>query len=139
MALSRSTPLLTTAGEVTDLTGIQDLANLAVGGEFAVADSLLRAHELVFDEIERIHGEDAPAKITNETRLERAVAARFLERLFATTLDDPERREYWASEARAEIRERYRIQMSSGDEARAGEALPAVRNLSANSLFGSLR
>lgn len=131
MALSRSTALLSTAGEVVDLTGVQDLANLEAGSEFSVADTLLRAHEWVYDMVEQRLGASAPAKITNETRLERAVAARFLELLHVTGYlgdGDPDQRDYWQREARDEV-DRYRPELSSGDEPRrAGEAIPLVGN-----------
>lgn len=140
MTLSRSSPLLTTAGEVCDLTGVQDLANLETDdGEFSVADHLLRAHEWVFDHVEQRHGEDAPAAITNQTRLERAIAARFLETLYANGYlsgGDTGQRDYWGQQAKDEI-DRYRPQLSSGDEARGGEAVPRVKNLGTSALFGT--
>lgn len=120
MALARATPLLTTAAEVVDLTSTTDLANLEVGAEFSVADTLLRAHEWVFDLVEQRLGASAPALITNQTRLERAVAARFMAVLFAAgaihSNDSTDARDYWDSQARDEVN-RYRAELSSGDEA----------------------
>lgn len=131
MALSRASALLSTAGQVVDLTGVQDLANLEADGEFSVSDSLLRAHEWVYDMVEQRLGAEAPARITNESRLERAVAARFLEVLYATGYlgdGDMDARDYWHREARDEV-DRYRPELSSGDEPRkTGEGVPLVGN-----------
>lgn len=130
MALSRATPLLTTAGEVTDLTGVQDLANLESGAEFSVADHLLRAHEWVFDHVEQAHGASAPALISNTTRLERAVAARFLEVLYATAqigAGDTEARDYWQAAALDEVRRFRPVYSDSSDAPRSSaEGIPVV-------------
>ena len=130
MALSRSSALLSTAGEVVDLTGVQDLANLETASEFSVADHLLRAHEWVFDHVEQALGESAPALIDNTSRLERAVAARFLEVLYATQQiggGDVEARDYWAAQALDEVR-RFKPSFSdSSDTPRAaGEGIPVI-------------
>lgn len=139
MALARATPLLSTAGEVVDLTGVQDLANLEAGSEFSVADTLLAAHEWVFDMVEQRLGASAPALITNQTRLERAVAARFLEVAVASGHlrdGDPEFRDYWRAEARDEV-SRYRAELSSGDEPRGtGSGVPCVGNFEDGWAFG---
>lgn len=131
MALTRASALLSTAGEVEDLTGVQDLANLEAGATFSVADSLLRAHEWVFDLVEQRLGASAPALLTNQTRLERAVAARFLEVLYANGYlgdGDPDQRDYWHREARDEV-DRFRPELSSGDEPRrTSEGVPLVGN-----------
>lgn len=130
MALSRSSALLTTAAEVVDLTGVQDLANLETASEFSVEDHLLRAHEWVFDHVEQSLGVSAPALISNQTRLERAVAARFLEVLYANGQiggGDTEARDYWGAQALDEVR-RFRPAYSSGADAprSTGEGIPVV-------------
>lgn len=139
MALARATPLLSTAGEVVDLTGVQDLAHLETGGEFSVADTLLRAHEWVFDMVEQRLGSSGPALVTNQTRLERAVAARFLEVAIASGHlrgGDVEQRDYWGREARDEV-DRYRPELSSGDEARStSSSVPCVGNFEDGWAFG---
>lgn len=139
MALARATPLLSTAGEVVDLTGVQDLANLEADSEFSVADTLLRAHEWVFDMVEQQLGATAPALITNQTRLERAVAARFLEVLYANGYlagGDSDQRDYWAAQAKDEVT-RFRPQLSTGDEPRqTGEGVPVVGNFEHGWAFG---
>lgn len=141
MALVRGTPLLSTAAEVVDITGVQDLANLETGSEFSVADSLSRAHEWVFDMIEQRLGDSQPPLISNETRLERAVAARFLELLYANGYlgaDQLEARDYWRAEARDEVA-RYRPQYSSGDEQRSTTGgIPEVGNFEGGWVFGPL-
>lgn len=143
MALSRATALLTTAAQVVDLTGVQDLANLESASEFSVEDSLLRAHEWVFDHVEQSLGPDAPAKLSNTTRLERAVACRFLEVLFATgQLDaggiglDPVT--YWREEARDELA-RFRPVYTDDRDAprRASEGVPSIGSLDRGLLSGS--
>lgn len=130
MALSRSSALLSTAAEVVDLTGVQDLANLETGSEFSVADSLLRAHEWVFDMVEQALGPAAPARLSNQTRLERAVAARFLEVLYANGYlgDDPGgSRDYWAGEARDEVKRFRPVYSDSGDApAASSQGIPVV-------------
>lgn len=137
MALARATPLLSTAGEVVDLTGVQDLANLESDSEFSVADTLLRAHEWVFDHVEQRFGASAPALITNQTRLERAVAYRFLELLVATGYLEGEPT-YWSEQARDEVM-RYRAEFSSGNEpASTGDGIPEVGNFEDGWTFGPL-
>jgi hypothetical protein len=131
VALTRASALLSTAAEVVDLCGVQDLANLEADSEFSVADTLLRAHEWVYDMVEQRLGASAPALITNEARLERAVAARFLEVLYANGYlgdGDVDQRDYWQREARDEV-DRYRPELSSGDEPRrTSEGVPLVGN-----------
>ena len=39
MGITRDSPLLTTAAQVVDLTGVQDLLNLEADAEFSVADT----------------------------------------------------------------------------------------------------
>lgn len=130
MALSRSSALLTTADEVVDLTAVQDLANLETASEFSVQDHLLRAHEWVFDHIEQALGASAPALVSNESRLERAVAARFLEVLYATQQiggGDVEARDYWAAQALDEVG-RFRPTFSDSSDAprNTREGVPVI-------------
>lgn len=62
--------LLTTAAQVANLTGRQGLDRLA--GDLTVATFLLNAHRWVFRQLER-RG-ITPGNLTNQTRLEHAVA-----------------------------------------------------------------
>lgn len=141
MALSRSSALLTTAAQVVDLTGVTDLANLESDSEFSVEDTLLRAHEWVFDMVEQRLGADAPALITNQTRLERAVAARFLTLLYANNhlgAGDVDQRDFWSNEARDEVN-RFRAELTSGDEPRGtAYGIPEVGNFEDGWVFGPL-
>lgn len=137
MGMARNTALLTTAAEVVDLTGQQDLGNLETDGEFSVSDLLLSAHKWVFDRLDGRLGVD-PTLLTNEVRLERAVALKFLELLVANGYlaeGDPERRDYFGAQAVDEV-DNFRPALSSGDEARvAGEAIPVVLNLRRRGFF----
>ena len=142
MPLTRSSPLLTTAAQVTALTGVQDLPNLE-SEEFTVANGLLRAHEWVYDRIEQSHGKGAPERLSNETRLERCVAYLFLEILGAAGYLDAGgaraaeagARGYWGEQAEVEV-DRFRPQYSDdGDEPRRREGTPVVRNAFRSSLF----
>lgn len=138
MALVRATPLLTTIAEVVALTGKQDLANLETGSEWTAADHLAKAHAWVYDRVTSKLGRGAPALLANQAYLERGVAARFLEVLYSTMLDDIEQRDYWGGQAREELAN-FVPEYSSGDEPARTEALPRVKNISTNPLFGSLK
>lgn len=137
MALSRSAPLLTTAAEVVDLTGIQGLAGLEAASEFSVADSLLRAHEWVYDKTKKRLGLEGVQALTNQVELERAVAFRLLE-LVAPYLrgDTVELREHYGALAQRELLDFMPDYPDTKDEPPgAGDPLPYVVNSTAKRLF----
>lgn len=137
MALSRDSALLTTAGQVVDLTGVQDLANLEADSEFSVADTLLEAHRWVYDRLKRRYGSTDLASLSNQTELHRAVAARFLEVLAASRhWGDESARDYWALQAREEV-DGFAGEFSAGidEPRRSDEGLPAVANFDSGSAY----
>lgn len=137
MALVRATPLLTTAAQVENLTGVQDLDHLESGSTFTVTASLLRAHEWVFDRVAQRYGIAAVALLTNQSTLERAVAARFLEFMYAGPLDnDAELREFWMLQAREEV-DKFRAEFPDDDErARSDQGIPEVGNFEDGWVYG---
>jgi hypothetical protein len=140
VALSRTTALLTNALQVVQLTGLQDLASLEADAEFSVTASLLRAHEWVYDHVVQNLGDATPDLITNQTHLERAVASRFVEVLYAGDYagGTAESRDYWGRQALDEVM-RYRPQLSAGDEPiGVREGIPEVGNFEAGWVFGPL-
>lgn len=94
--LSYSTALFTAASDLTRLTGVQDVANLAADGELSLATFILEAQRFVYRRIEKRQGID-PGDLANGDRLESAVAYETLMRLALAgylgdqTLDDRER------------------------------------------------
>lgn len=140
MAYTRATSILTTVQQVVDLTGVQDIKNLEEDGEYIAVDNLKAAHVWVFDRIEQRLGATDVLLITNETRLERAVAARFLEVLFAGPLrPDAELRDYWQAQA-ADESDRFRAELSSGDESRqSSEGVPEFGHFEEGWVYGPLR
>lgn len=144
MGLVRTTPLLTTIAEVVDLTAVQDLASLESDSEFSVADTLLRAHEWVFDRLKARLGRSALGALTNETELERAVAWRFLEIVSAAGyLGDAGARAaeaggrgYYGEQAREEL-DNFAPEYSGNADAprRSTEGIPAVGHLDGGAVF----
>lgn len=142
MALVRATPLLTTIAQVVDLTSVQDLANLEVDGEFSTADTLLKAHEWIYDRLKRRFPTAALAVVTNTTELERACAFRFLEVVLAGGYlgGSETSRDYWGAQARDEV-DGFQPEYSDGQDVprASSEGIPVVRNLTSSSrgpLFG---
>lgn len=140
MALSRDSALLTTAGQVVDLTGAQDLANLEADSEFSVADTLLEAHRWVYDRLKRRYGSTNLADLSNQTELHRAVAARFLEVVAASGhWGDAEGRDYWGAQAREEVDGFAGEFATAGTDEprRSDEGIPAVANFDGESAYPS--
>lgn len=140
MALVRTTPLLTTAGQVVDLTAVQDLANLEADAEFSVADTLKAAHEWVYDRLKRRFSTTSLATVTNQVELERAVAFRFLEIVAAAgylALQEGQLA-YYSAQAREEV-DAFQPEFSPAADVsrRSDEGIPVVRNLT-TSLRGPL-
>ena len=74
--MTRGTALVLTVARVTQLTGVQKLANLEVGSGITLTDLLVTASDAIYDQLER-DGE-SPDEITNQTVFEKAVAWHFL-------------------------------------------------------------
>lgn len=137
MGISRDSALLTTAGQVTDLTGVQDFDNLEAGGEFLVADTLLEAHRWVYDRLKRRFESTQLANLSNQVELHRAIASRFLETLAATGLwGDTDLRDYWGAQAREEI-DGFRAEFTdtTDEPRRVDEGIPAVANFDGESAY----
>ena len=144
MALARATPLLTTIAQVVDLTSVQDLANLETDAEFSAADTLLRAHEWVYDRLKRRFPTGAMALISNQVELERAVAYRFLEILGAggyigsagARAAEEGGRSYFGDQAREEVDGFQPEYSTEADVARrSSEGLPAVGHIDRYATF----
>ena len=140
MGLVRATPLLTTIGEVVDLTSHQDLGELEVDGEFSVADSLAKAHEWVYDRLKRRWKADVLTALTNETELKRAVAFRLLQHLAALSLIGPNPeglRDYYGDLLAEELHPERGFQpdYESNAPVRAGRPVPSVTNTTTKKLF----
>lgn len=137
MAISRDSALLTTAGQVVDLTGAQDLANLEADSEFSVADTLLEAHRWVYDRLKRRFGSVDLPSLSNQTELHRAIAARFLEVVAASGhWGDADARDYWAGQAREEV-DGFAAEFAAGidEHRRADEGIPVVGNFDGGSAY----
>lgn len=78
-SMTRGTKLVTTTARVTQLTGVQKLSNLEVGGGITLTDLLLVASDAIYDQLVR-EGE-TPSSMTNAEVYESAVAWHFLARL----------------------------------------------------------
>lgn len=140
MALSRSSPLLTTKAQVVAIAAHPGLASLEDSGEFSVATTLAEAHKWVYDAVKRRIGIDACALLTNTEELERAVAFKFLELVAASGLlggagegaraADAGARDYYGRLASEEA-DAFVPAYPSDDTPRViGEGKPYVRNLS---------
>lgn len=144
MALARATPLLTTLAQVVGLTSVQDIANLETDSEFSAADTLLRAHEWVFDRLKRRFPTGAMALISNTEELERAVAYRFLEILGAggyvgsagARAAEEGGRSYFGDQAREEV-DSFQPEYTTAADAprRSSEGLPVVGHIDRYPMF----
>ena len=132
MAITRGTALVATVLEVAQLTGMAGLDNLS-SSELVLTDVLVTASDTIHD---RLKGDGVDPALLNADPFKRAVAYQFLAILSAvghvrTPGEDPDitTTRFVAMADRA-----YKdapVDTTSGDEPRsAGEALPAIGNLS---------
>ena len=137
MGITRDSPLLTTAAQVVDLTGVQDLLNLEADAEFSVADTLLSAHREVYDRMKRRFESTVLANLSNQVELHRAVAYVFLEMLAAGRyVGDDSARDYWGAKASEEINGfRAEFTDATDEPRRVDEGIPAVANFDGVSAF----
>lgn len=144
MALTRTSPLLTTAAQVAALVTLQGLANLEAGGQVSVAGTLLVAHAWVFDRLKRRFSTAQLLTLSNSEELERAVAYRFVELVAAGghLVLPPEQSspDYWAAQAKDEVDGFQPEWSDDADSPRASiEGIPRVVNITSSHrgpLFG---
>lgn len=142
MGMSYDTALISTAADVARLTGVQRVQEAFVDGDTTVDLFLLEASRWVF---ERLRGAGVdPTKLTNEARLERAVAFYALGMLAEAGHLSPgegttpaELADRYHERAKEAV-DHFRPILTSGDEPRrASEAIPAVGHMDGRGLvFG---
>lgn len=136
MGMSRDTALLTGA-DLVDYTAQTDLANLETDGELDLDALVLEAHREVYDVLRARWTSGELAALTNEEALERAVAWLAMSRLAVHLEDGLEAEERYRARAMEWIDDRFRPEFSddTNEPRRAGEAIPAVVNVSSRARF----
>ena len=145
-SMTRGTALVATVARVTQLTGVQKLANLETGGELTLTDLLESASDAIYDQLVR-EGE-SPDDMTNAEVYESAVAWHFLARLvilgyiaLPPGLEQPRNAEGQADPfAWSDVYLKRVKPLYSGDEdspAAAGERFGSVGNISDTALYGA--
>lgn len=141
MPMIRGTALVSTVAQVTQLTGMQRLATLEIGGTITLSDLLVTASDTIYDRLVT-DGID-PTALSNETIFERAVAWHFLEALAATGYlnvggqDSTQTIENMREMAERSY-ERVRPSLTSGDEpTRPGDSIPFVVNFETDFAYAS--
>lgn len=138
MAWSRGTALVLTTARVTQLTGAQDLDNVAAGGGIVLTDLLVSASDAIYDQL--VADGETPGSLTNALLYETAVAYHFLARLVLLGyVDLPEGAPRpvdafgWSDPYYRRVHPTY----AAIDSSRSGaEGLPVVVNVSKRPLFG---
>jgi hypothetical protein len=147
MGMTRGTALVATALRVTQLTGIQFLANLEAGAGITLTDLLTTASDAIYDQLDR-EGE-SPADLDNEEVYEKAVAWHFLAILvlggyikLPPGLDPPKNTDgqadpyAWSDVHLRRVRPSYPTSADQNPTAAAGERFGSVGNVSSTPLYG---
>ena len=135
--MSYGTPFVVEA-DLVKLTGIQDLANLELPAELDLTDLILSAHQEIFRRVE-VGGTD-PTLLTNETRLDSAIAYELVRRLaLGGTIDPLDDRQASVELFEREVSralENFKPATTAADAARhLSDAVPAVGNFERGWVF----